>query len=119
MLLGGTRFVPVNDVDEFPGILVQPKLELPLVVDDQLGRRIQNAPALVLVLIVQVEFAARQVVRDGLGVRIGFTEANLTVGDKANLPPRGGRKQPNVTDVVTERPRNRDPTDRISSWSEH
>ena len=51
-LLLGTGTVPIDDVDQLPGIFAELELKLTLFVDDQLGGRIENAGALALVGIV-------------------------------------------------------------------
>ncbi len=47
---------PVDNVHQLPGILAQLKLQLTLLVDNQLASEIENACALVRVGIVQVEY---------------------------------------------------------------
>src|SRR5579862_2000829 len=83
VLLFGASLVPVDNVGELPGILVELKLKLAILVDDQLRSWVENARALVLVRIVQVEFASGQVVGDGSGVTISFTESNQPVRGEA------------------------------------
>jgi hypothetical protein len=51
-LLLGTSSVPIDDVDQLPGIFAEFDLKLTLFVDDQLGGRIENAGTLTLVGIV-------------------------------------------------------------------
>lgn len=51
-LLPGTSTVPIDDVDQLPGILSELELKLSLFVDDQLGGRIENTGTLALVGIV-------------------------------------------------------------------
>jgi hypothetical protein len=51
-LLLGASAVPIDDVDQLPGILAELELKLTLFVDDQLGSRVQNAAALVLIRVV-------------------------------------------------------------------
>jgi hypothetical protein len=48
-LLDSAGFVPIENVHELPRILIELELELPLFVDDQLGRRVENTGALILV----------------------------------------------------------------------
>src|SRR5208337_3753381 len=86
--------------DELPGISVELELELPVFVDDQLGRRVEDTGGLILVGIVYVELSGSQVVRDGLRVVINFTEPEQAVGDEANLATCWSGNQANVTEVV-------------------
>ena len=48
-LLLGTSAVPIHDADQLPRILAELELKLTLLVDDELGSRIENTAALVLV----------------------------------------------------------------------
>jgi hypothetical protein len=95
--------VPVNDVDQIPVILSELKLELAVFVDDQLGSRVENARALVLVGIVQIEFTGGQVVGDGCGVRISLSEADPAVRGEANFASGVGGDQTNVSKVSSNR----------------
>src|SRR5271165_2432796 len=101
-LLGNAGLVPVDDVDEFPGIFVELEFELAFFVDDQLGSGIENAGALTFVLIIEIELAGGQVVGGGWGVGINFTEAKHAIADEPNLETRVGGDQTNVAEVVTE-----------------
>jgi hypothetical protein len=51
-LLLGTSTVPIDDACQLTGILAELELKLTLFVDDQLGSRVKNTGALVLVRIV-------------------------------------------------------------------
>src|SRR5689334_10863615 len=102
-LLQSASFVPIDDVDELPGIFVELEFELPLFVDDQLCCGKENTSALILVGIVDVDFTCSQVVSGGLGVVIRFTESQRAVGDKANLAARWRRNQTDETKVVAGR----------------
>ena len=55
------RAFPVDDVDKIPGILSQLELQLAVRIDGQLRGRIKNTSALVLFLVVEVEFAGGQI----------------------------------------------------------
>jgi hypothetical protein len=56
-LLESADLIPVDNVDEFPRILVELELKLPFFVNDQLGRWVENATALILVGIVNLDLA--------------------------------------------------------------
>src|SRR5258708_3609044 len=81
-LLEGASLVPIDNVGELPSILIKLELELPLFVNDQLGRRVENSAALILVGIVNFDLARGQIVCSGLGVVISFTESDHAVGNK-------------------------------------
>ena len=53
--------LPVDDIDQFPGILIELELNLALFVHGQLTQGIKNAGALALVLIVEIKFASSEV----------------------------------------------------------
>jgi hypothetical protein len=55
------RTFPIDYVNQFPGILVQLDLQLPVLVNSQLCQGIQHATALASVLFVYVKFTGRQV----------------------------------------------------------
>src|SRR5260370_6000737 len=52
LLLVGTSSVPIDAVDQLPGILAELELKLTLSVDDQLGGRVKTTTPLLFVLIV-------------------------------------------------------------------
>ena len=87
VLLRGAGLVPIDDVDQLPVILSELKLELALFVDDQLGSRVENARALLLVRIVQVEFAGGQVVGSRGGVLVSLGELDRRFVAKRILRP--------------------------------
>ena len=99
-LFEGAGLVPIDNVDELPSVLIELELELPLFVNDQLGRRVENSAALILVGIVYFDLARSQVERSGLGVVISFTESEQSVGNKANLASCWSGNQANETEVV-------------------
>jgi hypothetical protein len=88
-LLFGASAIPIDDVDKLPGISTQLELKLTLSVDDQLGSRVEDSAALLLVGIVQVNFAGGQIEGHALAVAVGFTESNLAVGGESNLAAGG------------------------------
>jgi hypothetical protein len=101
-LVDAGRTLPVNDVDEFPGILIELELELALLVDGELASGIQDAGALALVGIVDVELAGGEV--EGLRLRVGidFAEAELAIGDPANLASSWSGNHADEGDVVAQ-----------------
>jgi len=102
-LLGHAGLVPVDYVGELPGIFVKLKFELALFVDDELSGGIEDSSAFVLVLIVEIEFAGRQVVSSGGSVGVDFTETKQAVGDEANFAAGVGGNQSNVAQVIANR----------------
>jgi hypothetical protein len=59
---------PNDDVGELPGVHSQIPLWLTILVNGELGRRIEDAPALTFVLIVDLYFTHRQIE----GLRLGI-----------------------------------------------
>src|SRR6516225_111057 len=114
-LVDAGRSWPIDDINQLPGVLIEIKLQLPFLINDELGCRKQNARVLALVGRVQVEFARRQVEGHGLAVRPSFAKSNLTIGDKANLPARRGWNLSDVGAVVAESPRDLDMSHRSHS----
>ena len=51
--------LPVDDVDQFPGILIELELNLSPLCPLPIDKRIKNAGALALVLIVEIEFTSQ------------------------------------------------------------
>ena len=78
--------------------------------DHELSRGIQKTCVLALILIIDVEFTCSQVEGLRLRVKKGFTEPDLTVGDKANLPSGRSWNQPTIAKIVVKRADNRDVT---------
>src|ERR1700704_2986204 len=64
------RSLPIENVDQFPRVADEIDLQLSLLIHPKPGRRVQNAPALTLVCVVQVELASRQVVGSGSSVPV-------------------------------------------------
>jgi hypothetical protein len=54
--------LPVEEVPKSPWVLIQIELHLAVLVNDQLGRGVQDAGALALVLVIQVEFTGCKVI---------------------------------------------------------
>ncbi len=103
LLLQLSSLVPIDDVDELPGIFVELEFELPLFVNDQLGGWVENTATLLVVSIINFDLAGGQIVGDALGLAIHFTESKQTVGDEANLATCRSRNQANETEVVAKR----------------
>ena len=96
----GASTVPIDDVDQLPGILAEFKLKLALFVDDELGSRVQYAAALVLIRVVQIKFASGQIEGFALGVVVGFTESDPAVGGEPDFAAGWRRNQGNVVEVI-------------------
>src|SRR5208283_3972647 len=110
-LLAGAGLVPVDDIDQLPGVLSELKFELSILIDDQLAGRVENALALFIVGIVQVDFPGRQVVGGAWGVFIGFTEPDPAARGESNPAARFGLGQADVGEVVANRARDRNLAD--------
>src|SRR5215467_4999557 len=82
--------LPLDDVRQLPGILVKLPLQLAFLIDDELGGREKNTAALVLVVIVDVDFASGQIETLRLSAPIRFAESDLAVRNKSN--GRAGRR---------------------------
>src|SRR5260370_40635722 len=92
--------MPIEDVDQLPGILAELELKLTLFVDDQLGSRVQNAAALVLIRVVQIKFTSGQIEGFALGVVVGFTESDPAVGGEPDPAASWRGNQGNVVEVI-------------------
>ncbi len=77
--------LPVDDADELPRAADQVHLQLPVLIQNELGGGIENACAFGFVLIVQIDFAGGEIVGFRAGVPVNFAEAEKTIGDEANL----------------------------------
>src|SRR3954452_4156566 len=93
---------PIENVRESPGILIEVQLQLAFLIENQLRCRKQLSGALALVLRVEFEHASGEIEGLRLGIEVGFTEANLTVGNKDDLATCRSWSHPNVGAVVTE-----------------
>jgi hypothetical protein len=60
--VGAGRSLPIDNGNQFPGVTNEIPFQLTLLIDHQLGFRVQKARALGFILVVQVQFANRQVV---------------------------------------------------------
>ena len=82
-----------DDVRQAPRIFAELNLQIAVLIDYQLCRRVQHAGALLLVLIVDVDFAAGKVVGLRLSVMVGLLESDPAVGDEAYYSTgAGGRR---------------------------
>src|SRR5580658_1458801 len=101
-------FFPGDDIDKRKGDTSEVVVKLPLRIDDELARRIEEACALAHVGIIQIEPANREV--EGLRRRIGvgFSRLNWPAGDKRDLPPGWRRNRLDEGDVIAGRSRNRE-----------
>ena len=105
-LLISTR--PNDDVVELPGIHSKIPLWLTILVDGELARRIEDAVALILVLIVDPYFTRRQIEGLRLATPVGLSKSNLAVGDETDRPSCGGLDFTDVADVESQGARDRD-----------
>ena len=112
ILVDASGSLPIENAGQSPGILVKVPLELAFFVKDELRSRIEDSRALALVLIVQFEDAGSQVIGHRLTVCPGFSEANLTIGDKNDATPGWCWSHHDVRTVIAERPGDLDVTDR-------
>src|ERR1700741_5077832 len=99
-LFGDSSLVPIDDICQLPRVLVELKLQLPFLVDDQLGGGKQDAGAFVLIGIVDFDFAGGEVVVPGSCVVPSFCKPDHAVSGKANLTAGRGFDQADVTEVV-------------------
>src|SRR4029077_617223 len=97
----GSAF-PVDDIDQFPGILIELELNLALFVQGQLASGIENAGALALVGVVDVEFTGGEVKGLRLCVGVDFAEAKQAIGNPADFTAGGSRDHADEGDVVTQ-----------------
>src|ERR1700686_4353845 len=107
-LVNAGRSLPIENVNQIPGVPNEIHLQLSLLIDHELGCRVQHARALALVRIIQVEFASRQVVVGRSGVPVHLPEPEGPVSDKANLPPSWGWNHLDVTAVIPQSARDLD-----------
>src|SRR4029077_1057935 len=94
--------LPVDDIDQFPGILIELELNLPFFVHCQLTERIKNAGALTLVLIIEIEFTSSEVEGLRLCIPVNFAEPQKAIGDPADFAASRSGNHMNVRDIVTE-----------------
>src|SRR5216684_6401649 len=112
-LVNARRSLPIDNANQVPGVPNEIHLQLSLLIDNELGCRVQDARALALVRVIQVEFASRQVVGAGSGVPVHLTEPERPVSDKANLPSSWGWNHLDVTAVISQSARDLDVTRRF------
>src|SRR5271154_6792009 len=99
---------PDDDVVKLPGVHSQIPLRLTILVDGELGRRKEDAVALILVLIVDSYFTRGQIEGLRLGIPVGFPESNLAVGDETDRPSCRGLDLMDVADIESQGARYRD-----------
>src|ERR1700674_4288922 len=100
--------LPIDNANELPGEPHKIVLQLPLLIDRELGFRVEGAHALGFILVVNVEFTGRQIVGSRSAITVDLSESENAVGDKANLSPSRGWDLLDVTDVIAEGARDRD-----------
>ena len=103
LLVHAWSSLPVDDADQLPRAADQVHLQLPVLIHNKLGGRIENACALGFILIVQVEFAGGEIVGLRAGVPVNFAETEKAVGDEANLTAVRSGNHTDVADVVADR----------------
>ena|ERR1700680_298933 len=101
-LVNARRSLPIDNVNQVPRVPNEIHLQVAVLIDHELGCRVQDARALAPVRVVQVEFAGRQVGGGRSGVPVHLTESEEAVGDKANLPSSRGWNHSDVTAVVPQ-----------------
>src|ERR1700730_16241258 len=101
-LVNAGRSLPIDNASQVPRIPDEIHLQLSLLIDHKLGRRVQDTRALALVRVVQVELASRQVIGGRSGVPVHLTASEEAVSDKANLPSSWGWNHLDVTTVITQ-----------------
>src|SRR5277367_1517286 len=91
-LIYSSGSLPIDQIRQSPGVLIEVQLQFAFFVDDQLRRGIELPRAFALVLIVEFEYAGSQIEGHRLTVRPGLAHANLAIGRKNNLSAswRGG-----------------------------
>ena len=77
--------LPIDKVNQFPGILIQIPLQLTLLIEDKLSRRIKYTRTLALVLVVDLNDARCEVEGLRLGIKECFPESDLAVCDEDNF----------------------------------
>src|ERR1700674_2778593 len=94
--------LPIDNVNQLPGKPNEVVLQLPLLIDRQLGFRVEGARAFRLILVINVELTDRQIVGSRSAIVEDLAESEKAVGNKANLPPSGGWDLLDVADVIAE-----------------
>src|SRR5216683_185258 len=112
-LVNAGRSLPIDNANQVPRVPNEIHLQLSLLIDDELGCRVQDARALALVRVVHIEFAGRQVISGRSGVPVHLTESEESVSDKANLPSSQGWNHLDVTAVIPQSARDLDVTRRF------
>jgi len=88
-LVNAGRSLPIENVNQIPGVPNEIHLQLSLLIDHELGCRVQHARALALVRIIHVEFASRQVVVGRSGVPVHLPELRGRLVTKRIFRPVG------------------------------
>src|SRR6201987_3340603 len=91
---------PLDNVSQFPGILVKLELQLSFLIDDELRGRKENTVTVVLVLTIQVDLTGGQIETLCLGTPIGFSEGNLSVSNPTDGPAGRRDNLPYVAKIV-------------------
>src|SRR5260370_7025722 len=92
--------LPIENVNQVKRVPNEIYLQLSLLIDDELGCRVQDSRALALVPVVQVELASRQVISGRPGVPVHLTAFEDTLSHKPNLPSICTCTPLNVTPLI-------------------
>jgi hypothetical protein len=101
-LVDAGRSFPIENVNEFPRVLIQIPLQFALFVEHELRQGMQNANALGLVLVVNFDDSGGKIVRYRLAIGPGLRKTDLAVGHKDNFPSGWRRNHPDVGTVIAE-----------------
>src|SRR5437868_4647320 len=105
--------LPIDYVNKLPRKSNKVVLQLTLLIKPELGLGVELARALGFILVVDVEFAGRQIVGSSSAITLDLAEPKEAVGNKANFPPIRGFSHLNVTDVIAKRAGDRDVSHRF------
>src|SRR6266446_3239581 len=101
-LVDAGRSLPIDNVNQVPRVPNKIHLQVAVLIDHELGCRVQDARALAFVRVVQIKFSSRQIVGGRSGVPVHLTESEEAVSDKANLPSSWGWNHSDVTAVIPQ-----------------
>src|SRR5262249_52488458 len=89
------RSLPLDYIDQFPGVLFELELQFAFVINDELCCWIENTLTLAFVLIVEPDFACRKIKALRLRRRIALAEGDPAVGHKADGATSRAQNLPN------------------------
>src|ERR1039457_1839520 len=102
LLIFACRSLPINNAPKSPWVLIEIELQFPILVDDQLSRRIQDSGTLALVLSVQVQLPCSQIETLRPTICPCFPEGDWPAGNKSNLSSGGCFNEPNEAQIVSQ-----------------